>query len=302
MLLRLLPLCSLLLLCTCDRASDPTTGPDPLPPVVNVRTTLRYAATDNVPEDRQSVDVYHPESWTERQPLVVYVHGGAWVVGDKRNNIEEKAELFRDMGYVFASVNYRLVQVVGDDGQTVEGAFPAYHDDAANAVATLLDRATEFGIDRNRVVLFGHSAGAQIVSALGTNPEFLNAHGYGPGDLRGVISNDTEGHDVAARVALGSEAYVNAFGTDADDHRRASPLQNVAETENAPAWLVLYQGSVRRQNVNRAFVDALAAAGEEATGVFVPEYTHERMNREVGVAGETLVTEPIREFLREVME
>src|SRR5262245_53612178 len=65
------------------------------------------------PASQNQLDLYVPDGVTRKdsRPLVVYVHGGAWQVGDKGNQIADKRDLFTGAGYLFASLNYRLSPV-----------------------------------------------------------------------------------------------------------------------------------------------------------------------------------------------
>jgi acetyl esterase/lipase len=66
------------------------------------------------------LDLYAPRV-ARRRPIVVYVHGGGWMEGDKRDGIRRKARLFTGAGYVFASVNYRLSSPAPESGELDPG-------------------------------------------------------------------------------------------------------------------------------------------------------------------------------------
>jgi acetyl esterase/lipase len=125
----------------------------------HVRTVFRDVAyADRSPF--QALDLYLPEGappafgW----PLVVFVHGGAWMMCDKRD-IQLKSPLtLIDHGIAVASVNYRL---------SSEARFPAQIHDVKAAIRCLRARAAEFGIDGERLAVWGASAGAHLALLAG---------------------------------------------------------------------------------------------------------------------------------------
>ncbi len=116
-------------------------------------------------------------------PLVVFVHGGGWQQGSRRDFGPEILDAFERIaaaGFAVASVDYRL---------SAEAVFPAQVDDVVAAIGWLRARAPQFRIAADRVVLWGESAGATIASLtalelLGTDaPPRGVVHWYGPTDL-----------------------------------------------------------------------------------------------------------------------
>ena len=98
----------------------------------------------------------------------MFVHGGGWSIGDKRTGAGVKAAHFTAQGWAFASVNYRLVP-----GATVE----QQANDIASAIAFARIHAAENGLDPDRIVVMGHSAGAHLAALVGTDPRYLKAAG-----------------------------------------------------------------------------------------------------------------------------
>lgn len=89
-------------------------------------------------------------------PLIIFVHGGAWTRGDKMQ-IAPLAPAFTAAGYAFASVGYRLAPQADVATQAL---------DVCQAVQSLRRRAAQLGVDPRKVVLMGHSAGAQLAAAV----------------------------------------------------------------------------------------------------------------------------------------
>ncbi|MBN2590573.1 MAG: alpha/beta hydrolase [Sedimentisphaerales bacterium] len=98
-------------------------------------------------------------SGDELRPALVIIHGGGWNAGDKRDRPYRSMLLdYALKGYVTISVNYRL---------TREAPLPACIEDCKCAVRWLKAHAKEYKVDTNRIVAYGHSAGAHLVLMLG---------------------------------------------------------------------------------------------------------------------------------------
>ena len=133
------------------------------------------------------LDVYLPEKPEpgKKLPLIVWVHGGAWLGGDKRGGPFLQ---LANKGYVLASVNYRLSQ---------EAIFPAQIHDCKAAIRFLRANADRYCVDPDRIGVWGSSAGGHLVALLGTT-----------GDAK-QIEGDVGDHDaVSSRV----QAVVDWFG------------------------------------------------------------------------------------------
>ncbi len=148
-------------------ASESTTAASTaLASVVPAHADLAYAGTHN---PAQMLDVYLPDvtvnaSEQGRRPLVVFIHGGAWMIGDKawvrggtHMQLEQFLHLLLRNGYAVASQNYRLVP---------EGVFPAPIHDVKAAVRYLRAHANELGINPERIAVVGESAGAHLAQLL----------------------------------------------------------------------------------------------------------------------------------------
>lgn len=135
----------------------------------------------------QRLDLYTP-SGPGPYPVVVYVHGGGWVAGDKSTpaDVGMVASIVAH-GYAVVSVNYRLA---------AEAVFPAQLDDLRTALAWVRDHGAEHGLDAGRLGVFGVSAGAHLAALLGTvERETVRAVvGWAP-----PVDLGSVGHDLASR-------------------------------------------------------------------------------------------------------
>jgi len=114
----------------------------------------------------QTLDVFAPKGAANR-PVVLFVHGGAWMSGDKNffGLYRSVGRFFARHGAVAVCVNYRLSPRV---------KHPEHVKDAARAFAWARAHAGDYGGDRDRILLCGHSAGGHMVSLLATDESYLN--------------------------------------------------------------------------------------------------------------------------------
>lgn len=208
----------------------------------------------------QALTLWKPAAAAKPAPLIVFVHGGGWKRGSADNATgQAKVTHFTGAGYAFASIDYRLVPAATVEQQAA---------DVAAAVAYLRRDAGRLGVDPNRIILMGHSAGAHLVALVGTDPRYLTAAGLSLGDLGGVIALDGAAYDVPTQLAQAGRfmrgTYEQAFGTDPKRQRELSPTAQAA-APNAPAFLLLHVDRADGIAQNKALADALRAAGTSVT-------------------------------------
>ena len=109
--------------------------------------------------DRQQLDLYLPDDRNPARPLVVWLHGGAWWAGSKE---ECPAQVLVAHGYAVASVGYRLSH---------QAHLPAQLEDCKAAIRWLRAHAADYGIDPQRIGVWGESAGGHLAALLGTTGE-----------------------------------------------------------------------------------------------------------------------------------
>ncbi|WP_328315836.1 alpha/beta hydrolase [Streptomyces sp. NBC_00388] len=216
-----------------------------------------YAARDGVRP--LELDLWLPRTARAgAAPLVLFVHGGAWLRGRR----DDMGFRFREWspgpmariaaeGFAVACADYRL---------SGEAVFPAPLDDLASVLRWLTLRSAELGVDTGRTVVWGESAGAHLASLLAlthTSPPLAAAVvWYGPSDLttpRGGFSPDSPASPEAGLLG-GAPAEL------CDQARAASPLFRVHS--GAPSFLVMHGAADTM--VSRAHSEELAAALEKA--------------------------------------
>ncbi len=158
-------------------------GPRNAPKLPEGTKALRDVAYATNGHERQKLDLFIPPGATNPLPLIIWVHGGAWMGGSKE---QCPALTYLKQGYAVASINYRLSQ---------HAIFPAQIEDCKAAVRWLRAHAKENNLDPNRFAAWGASAGGHLVALLGT-------------------AGDAKKFDVGANLDVSSrvQAVVDFFG------------------------------------------------------------------------------------------
>ena len=104
---------------------------------------------------RLLLDVYFPPHRVQRRPAIIQVHGGGWVLGDKRDQGVPILTHLSDRGFVGFNVNYRL---------SPAATFPAHLVDIKRAIAWVREHCDEYGVDPRFVAVTGGSAGAHLAA------------------------------------------------------------------------------------------------------------------------------------------
>jgi acetyl esterase/lipase len=218
------------------------------------------------------LDLYLP-SVERPAPVVVYVHGGGWQRGSRRDPPPLLAADFYDgiaaQGFAVAAVDYRL---------SGEARFPAPVEDVRAAVGWIRDNAAAYGLDAGRLFLWGDSAGghlALLAALTGTGVRAAVAW-FPVTDLLGMPSDlaaaggvPDPGPDSREARLLGAPA-----SSVPDLARQASPVTHASGS--APPILLLH-GTVddlvpAAQSIRLA--EALEAAGAAVELELVPDATH----------------------------
>lgn len=235
---------------------------------------------------RQRMDIYLPPA-PARAPVIFMVHGGAWRAGDKaaRGVVDNKASHWLGLGYIFISVNYRLLPDVDPLVQA---------DDLRRALAFAQEQASEWGGDPDAFVLMGHSAGAHLVSLINAAPQTALDMGARP--WRGAVALDTAAMDVVALMkARHARLFDDAFGDDPSYWQAASPAHQLRP--GAPP-LLLVCSTLRPDHPCAGTRDfgALAARKGLRVQVLPQALTHEGVNEALGKPGD--YTRQVDAFIR----
>lgn len=260
--------------------------------------SARHAAKDvrYGDHERQTLDYYRPTK-TRKAPVMVYVHGGGWRIGDKKA-VGQKAEFFCGKGWVFVSVNYRLLP---------DGQHPHNVNDVAAAIAWVMEHAEDLGVDRQRLFVMGHSAGAHLASLVATHPQAMSAAGLSRSQIKGVVSLDTNAYDVAGLMSSSSARYYGqVFGRDPAVWKDASPQQHLSQGADIPPFLICYSKGMglrkdpKRATSARAFEQALTEHNIDARVVDASDRNHSQINQRFGTQSDSRVTDRAWQFLSDL--
>jgi len=222
----------------------------------------------------------------KKAPVLVYVHGGGWIKGD-RSKIYNLDKFATQRGYMLVSVQYRPVPRTNIDGQVR---------DIVTSINWVRNNISRHGGDRRKIVIMGHSAGSHLVS-------LIAAKRLG-GKLRGVIANDVQAYDMVAYGGMrGSLPYVYAaaFGSNPQNWIKWSPVTYVRNGPRGglPPHMIMYSGSnyERRKVLANGFAADLRAKGARVTLFDGRRYSHGSIARGIGTSAE--VTRAVERFLRQ---
>ncbi len=213
---------------------------DAAAPAVKKHTNLAYRTDPAADPERHTLDLYVPAG-AKDFPVLFFVHGGTWRSGSK-GMYTALGEAFAELGIGTAVINYRLSPAV---------KHPAHVEDVAKAFAWTRENVGRYGGDKDKITLFGHSAGGHLVSLLATDPAYLKAEGLTPAAVRGVVSVSGV-YSILPEVTL----FHSAFGKDETVCRLASPLAHV--TGKHPPFLLAY-GDKDFDQLDRMALDMAAA-------------------------------------------
>jgi acetyl esterase/lipase len=250
---------------------------------VRIERDLKYG-----PAERNLLDVFMPQATTSGRPVLIFVHGGAFVRGNKRRTPDSP---FYDNvmlwavknGFIGVNMTYRLAP---------QSAWPAGAEDVASAVQWVSKEIGERGGDPSRLYLMGHSAGAVHVASYVSHPEFYKVKN---GGLKGAIMVSGI-YDLTTGPL--NEPERSYFGNDPARYAGESSLSGLLKTD-IPLMAAAAQLDPPR------FVEQLeqfkAAACKRPIGcaraLVLPQHSH--MSEVYSInTGDTRLTDQILEFVK----
>jgi acetyl esterase/lipase len=236
---------------------------------VKAMRNLEYAKPDGRP---QLLDLFVPEKADSPLPLIVWIHGGAWLGGSK-NGTPAMGQLRR--GYAVASINYRLSQ---------EAIFPAQIHDCKAAIRWLRAHAKEYNLDPKRIGVWGSSAGGHLVALLGTSGDVKELEGdegnldqssrvqavcdwFGPTDFCQIAAHalpDSKlDHDAAGSPE--SKLIGGPIQENKDKVAKANPITYVSKDD--PPFLIMHgdKDNLVPHHQSEILAEALRKAGVQVT-------------------------------------
>jgi arylformamidase len=261
----------------------------------DVKRDIPYA---NPGHERQVLDIYSPKD-AKNLPVVFWIHGGGWQTGDK-SSVQVKPQFFNDKGYVFVSTNYRLLPNV---------EMGSINRDIARSIHWVHDHVAEYGGDPQRILVMGHSAGAQLAALVCTDDRYLKAEGLSLSIIKGCVPVDGDTYDIPAIIETAETrrrvhglpqakvGHREKFGITPEKHRDFSAVTHVAKGKGIPPFLLVYVAEHPDTSSQALrFGAALKEAGVPVTMFGGRETTHNKINADLGVADDP-GTKAMLEFL-----
>jgi len=251
---------------------------------VKVLDGLAYAEPGGRP---LRLDLYLPQGAGEQVPVIMWLHGGGWRIGDRKLG-PDLSRFFAERGFAMASIDYRL---------SGEAKFPAQMEDVRAAIEWIGGKGAEFGLDSAKLGLWGSSAGGHLAAMAGVLfPDKVKAvvDGYGPTDFLQM-----DAHRISeAQAASDPESvrlHPGQLSADPDSPESqllGAPILEVPDRVKAanpityvnsgmPPFLIMHGISdlAVPYHQSELLFDALAAAGNEATLCLIPGLGHGFFNR-----------------------
>lgn len=249
----------------------------------NMKANIPYAAEAH---ERQVLDIYAAAD-AAKQPVVFWIHGGGWVTGDK-SQVQVKPEFFVERGFVFVSTNYRLLPHV---------PMETIVQDVAQAVGWVHQHIQEYGGDPQRILIMGHSAGAQLAALICTDHRYLQAHQVPLSVIQGCVPVDGDTYDIPAIIETAETrrrvhgqpqakyGHREKFGNDPQKHVNFSAVTHIATGKSIPPFLILHVADHPDTSAQAQRLAAVLRSADVPVTVFAGKQTdHSRLNANLGLA------------------
>lgn len=258
---------------TATRPAAPTEAVGETP---SVQATLRGSTQREVTyctirQTELKLDLYYPRSGEEPFPVVVYIHGGGWSIGDKAEVEGSVGALeLMERGYALASINYRLAPSF---------RFPSMIEDVKCALRYLKANAGQWSLDAERMGVMGASAGGHLASLAGSASEdagWDSGKGYdepyleedsrvqavvnlfGPANLQALFSKTAE---ELGQSVFGVRKASDPFLAQASPVTYISPddppvliLQGTEDEQTPPEQAQMYEQALKEGGVDTSLV------------------------------------------------
>jgi acetyl esterase/lipase len=214
-------------------------------------TDISYGA-----EPTQKFDIYVPKNASVKLPLIIFVHGGAWIAGDK-SDVSAIANFLANQGFVVINMNYRLLPTF---------TYPAPLEDIQMVLQWAKQNSEQYKIDTAHIGLSGHSAGGHLVAlyALTQDKDYIINGSrlpkvYAVAPMAGGYT--LEGIEITWK----RENTIIAWLKTADPQSLGLPVYQVDSSDNV-TFLVVYgdQDTNSPPSQSTIFYDALSAEGVPA--------------------------------------
>jgi acetyl esterase/lipase len=243
---------------------------------IELKRDIAYADTEH---DRQRLDLYLPKvrKTDAALPVIAYIHGGAWMGGDKRGGADALGPFVASGEYAAVSIGYRLSQ---------HARWPAQIHDCKSAIRWIRGHAKEYNLDPDKIGVLGGSAGGHLVAMLGTSGDRKDLEGdlgghddqsshvtcvvdyFGPSDFLTIADYPSQ-LDHAAADSPEARLIGGRIQDMQDVARNVSPVTHVSRDD--PPFLIVHgtNDQIVPYNQSQRLRDALREAGVEVALVSI---------------------------------
>ena len=251
---------------------------------VTVQRDLAYG-----PDPRHRADIFRADG-LKNAPVVVFLHGGAYVAGDRDVNAEVYGNVpmyFARQGILGVNATYRLAPAA---------VWPAAAQDVRSLVAWLKENVAKFGGDPNRIYLIGHSAGATHVATYVYLKELQPAQGHG---LAGIVLMSGRYHFDPHPSDPNLKNFQAYFGADRAQYPARSPITHVKGAPPLPTFIVVSEYDNPDLDTQGAMLLAALCERDRACPRFtrMEKHNHLSMVYQFNTADDALGRE-VLEFIR----
>ncbi len=236
---------------------------------------------------RQVLDVYAPPK-AKDLPVMFWIHGGGWQTGDK-TEVQLKPQWFMDQGFVFVAMNYRLLPDV-EMGVLIR--------DVAKSFGWVQKHVAEYGGNPARVLVGGHSAGAQLAAILCTDERYLKEEGVSLDRITGCVPVDGDTYDIPAMIETAETrlrvhgfpppkwGHRLKFGNTPENHKDFSAVNHIAKGKGIPPFLILHVADHPDTTMQAQRLATVLKDAEVPVKLFAaPDTKHSKLNEDLGLPG-----------------
>ncbi|MBY0526969.1 MAG: alpha/beta hydrolase [Gemmataceae bacterium] len=193
---------------------------------VKIVRDVAYYEGEDADKIKHKLDLFLPRDLKDF-PMLFFVHGGAWMSGDKSQfGIYSTFGMrMAKLGIGVVTTNYRLSPKV---------QHPEHIKDVARAFAWTHKNIAKHGGNPNQMFVCGHSAGGHLVALLSTDESYLKAEKLSLKAIKGAMP-------VSGVMEIEADILPNVFGKDPEVRKKASPICHVRD--GIPPFLVIYADS-----------------------------------------------------------
>lgn len=216
--------------------------------------------------ERHQLDVYYPENIKDKKDVIVYFHGGSWK-GGKKETYKFLGKRFAKKGFVVVIANYRL---------SPEVKYSVMAEDCEAAINWVYNNIDQFGGDKNKITISGHSAGGHLAAFISFNEQYKDVQSK----IYKTILIDPFGLDMFTYFNEYKNDYAdglkkNTFTSNPEEWKSASPLYSIKPGLKIPV-LILVGGKTFPTIIQSTaiFNDRMKQASNESTLITVEGKKH----------------------------